>query len=196
MAVTGEQPSSACVYVVGADGLSRFSDPAGEAWIGLLETHRQLTRQLDAQLEAEHGLTLSALELLGRLAAAEDRRLGLSTLAGETGLSLSRVSRIADSLEDRGLLQRRPCPADGRAVNAQLTDQGLTLARAAQATHFANVQRRFFDQLSFDEVATLAAVFSRFAPRGACHPSHGNRTTMEPEPRAAKESHGLGLHIQ
>jgi len=173
MAVTGEQPSSACVYVVGDDGLSRFSDTAAEAWIGLLETHRLLTRQLDAQLEAEHGLTLSGLELLGRLAAADERRLRLSTLASETGLSLSRVSRIADGLERRGLLRRRPCPADARAVNAHLTAEGLNLARAAQATHFANVQLRFFDRVSLEEVATLAAVFSRFAPRAAqsCHAS-------------------------
>ncbi len=167
MASTDEYLRGACAYVVGDDGLSRFSDTAAEAWIGLLETHRLLTRQLDAQLEAEHGLTLSGLELLGRLAAAHDRRLRLSTLAGQTGLSLSRVSRIADGLERRGLLQRRSCPADARAVNAHLTDEGLSLARAAQATHFANVQRRFFDQLSSDEVATLAAVFARFAPRAA-----------------------------
>ena len=58
-----------------------------------------LTRALDAELEAQHGLSLSAVEVLGRLAAAPDRRLRLSTLAGETGLSLSRISRIVDTLE-------------------------------------------------------------------------------------------------
>ena len=166
MATTPDKPPAPC-YVVGDDGLSRWSDAHSDAWVGLLETHRQLTRALGTELEGRFGLTLSGLEILGRLAAAEDRRLRLSTLANETGLSLSRVSRIVDALEDRGLVQRQQCPADARAMNAQLLDAGLDLAREAQAAHFAAVQKRFFEQLSEDEVATLASVFSRFAPHGA-----------------------------
>jgi DNA-binding MarR family transcriptional regulator len=163
MATPKEQiPSSA--YVVGDDGISRWSDDSARAWIGLLETHKRLTRELDAELEAQHGLSLSALECLGRIAATDDNRMRLSALATETGLSLSRVSRIVDSLEDRGLVERHPCPGDGRAINAHLTDAGLTLAREAQSAHFAAVQERFFNQLSAEEVATLSAVFARFAP--------------------------------
>jgi DNA-binding MarR family transcriptional regulator len=167
MAATSDQPTTACAYVVGDDGLSRWSDTHAEAWIGFLETHRRLIRALDHELEARHGLSMSALELLGRLAAAEDRRMRLSTLAADTGLSLSRVSRIVDALERRELVERKPCPSDARAINAHLTDAGLALAREAQATHFADVQRRFFDALGADEVQTLARLFSRFAPRAA-----------------------------
>lgn len=164
---TPDQSAPACAYVVGENGLSRWNEASADAWIGLLQTQRQLTRELDAELEAEHGLSLSGLELLGRLAAADERRMRLSTLAGEAHLSLSRVSRIVDALERRGLLTRQPCPADARAVNAWLTDEGLAVARAAQASHFASVQRRFFDRLSAAEVATLAEVFARFAPQAA-----------------------------
>jgi len=159
--------AQACAYVIGEDGLSRWSETHADAWIGLLETHRRLTRALDAELEARYGLSLSALEILGRLAASPDRRLRLSVLAEETGLSLSRVSRIVDVLERRELVERRPCPADARAVNAHLTPAGLTLAREAQAAHHAAVQERFFDRLSPAEIATLSEVFSRFAPRAA-----------------------------
>lgn len=167
MATRSEDPASSCAYVVGDDGLARWSDTHASAWIGLLETHKRLTRALEAELEAEYGLGLSALELLGRLAAAEGRILRLSTLAGRTGLSLSRVSRIADVLEARGLVERRLCPSDGRAKNAWLTDAGLDLLRAAQASHFASVQRRFFDQMEPEEVAALAETFARFAPGAA-----------------------------
>lgn len=158
---------SRCAYTVGDDGLWRWSDAHADAWIGLLETHKQITRRLDAELEREHSLGLSGLELLARLAAADDRRLRLSSLAAEAGLSLSRVSRIIDVLEQRELVQRRSCPKDARAVEAHLTTSGLALARKAQATHFASVQQQFFDQLSSDELATLAQVFGRFAPRAA-----------------------------
>jgi DNA-binding MarR family transcriptional regulator len=165
--MSDQTTASSCAYVVGDDGLSRWSDEHADAWIGLLETHRRLTRTLEAELEAAHGLGLSDVEALGRLAAAPERRLRISDLAAQCGLSLSRVSRIVDVLERRGLVRRRPSPSDARAVDAHLTDAGLALAREAQATHFASVQRRFFDELSDDEVATLAAVFGRFAPRAA-----------------------------
>lgn len=167
MATRSDKTESACAYVVGDDGLTRWSDTHADAWIGLLETHKKLTRALEAELEAEHGLSLSSLEIMGRLAAAEGRILRLSSLAEQTGLSLSRVSRIMDVLEARRLVERRLCPSDARARNAWLTDAGLELLRAAQATHFAGVQRRFFDQMDTEEVAALAATFGRFAPGGA-----------------------------
>jgi DNA-binding MarR family transcriptional regulator len=170
MATLPENEESACSYVVGDDGLARWSDTHADAWIGMLETHKRLTRALEAELEAEHGLSLSGVELMGRLAAAEGRVLRLSSLAELTGLSLSRVSRIMDVLEERKLVERRLCPSDARARNAWLTDAGLELLRAAQTTHFAGVQRRFFDHMEPEEVAGLAATFARFAPSasGAC----------------------------
>ena len=157
----------ACAYVLGDDGLARWSDVHADAWIGLLETHKQLVRALDAELEAEHGLTLSALEALGRLASAPEHHLRLSDLADECGLSLSRISRIIDALQARGLVERRAVDSDARAVLAHLTPDGLRLVKAAQCSHFAAVQRSFFERLTPEEIQTLADIFARFAPRAA-----------------------------
>src|ERR1700742_588341 len=154
-------------YRVTKDGVAEWSERHADAWIGLLETHKQLTRALDAELESRYGLTLSGLELLARLAAAPDRCLRLSALAAQSGLSLSRVSRIAVALETRELIERTPCDEDARAVEAHLTPAGPTLMRQAQATHFASVQQRFFDALAPGELEVLAAVFGRFSPRAA-----------------------------
>lgn len=154
-------------YVLGEDGLASWPEPHAGAWIGLLETHKRLTRQLDAELEAEHGLTLSSLEVLSRLAAAERHRLRLSTLAAACGLSLSRISRIVDALEARGLVRRCAVDTDARAVEGSLTGAGLEVVRRAQATHFASVQDMFFEQLTEREIELLAEVFARFAPRGS-----------------------------
>jgi DNA-binding MarR family transcriptional regulator len=150
---------------MGEDGLARWSNIHAEAWIGLLETQKRLVRALDARLEAEHGLTLSGLEALGRLAAADDHKLRLSVLADGCGLSLSRISRIIDTLQERGLVERRAVESDGRAVHAHLTAAGLELVRRAQCSHFAAVQSAFFDHLSEGQIRTLAEIFARFAPR-------------------------------
>ena len=150
-------------YDLGRDGLVSGSEPHAEAWIGLLETHRSVTRELDVTLRAEHGLTLSALEALTCLGAAKGRSLRLSALATRCGLSLSRISRLTGSLEARGLVERRSVDSDRRAVQVHLNDAGLELARRAQATHFASVHRLFFERLSDGDAALLADVFSRFA---------------------------------
>ena len=165
--LTPKLRSPSCSYETDEDGLAHWTETHADAWIGLLETHKQLTRALDAQLTAQHGLSLSGLELLARLAAADDRQMHLSALAGASGLSLSRVSRIIGVLEERRLVDRHACPSDARAVHAQINDAGLALVRTAQATHFASVQAWFFDQLDDEEIATLARVFGRFAPRSA-----------------------------
>jgi DNA-binding MarR family transcriptional regulator len=153
--------------MAGRDGVDGWRADEADAWIGLLEAHKQLTRALDAELDAKHGLGLSTLEMLGRLAAAGDRWPRLSELASETGLSLSRVSRHVDALERRGLVQRRRCERDSRAVEAHLTAAGAALQREAEADHAAAVRARFLDQLGEEELAALATVFRRFAPRAA-----------------------------
>src|SRR4051795_10769944 len=159
--------ADSCAFVLGDDGLATWSDTHADAWIGLLETHKRLTRALDAELEAEHGLTLSGAECLGRLAASEGRAMRLTALANAAGLSLSRISRIVDTLEGRRLVERRSSAEDARAVEAHLTEAGLVLVRQAQSSHFASVQERFFEQLSGEELAVLARVFGRFVPRDA-----------------------------
>lgn len=164
---TPKREACSRAYETDAQGLAHWTEAHADAWIGLLETHKQLTRALDAELTAQHGLSLSGLELLARLAAADDRQMHLTALAGASGLSLSRVSRIIGVLEARKLVDRHSCPHDARAVHAQITGAGLAVVKGAQATHFASVQAAFFDQLDAEEIATLARVFGRFAPRAA-----------------------------
>lgn len=155
--------SGSCFFVVGEDGLTRWTPTGAAAWVGLIETHRRLVRELEVELLAGHGLSLSALELLGRMAEAGPEQLGLSTLAAQTGLSLSRVSRLVDGLVARGLVNRRSSDRDGRAKTACLTDTGTVLLRQAQATHFAGVERRFFDRLTSEQIAALVGILDRLS---------------------------------
>jgi DNA-binding MarR family transcriptional regulator len=148
-----------CDLLSGPDGLARAPVEHAEAWTGLLKAHRRLTRELEAALQTRHGLTLSELELLGRLAASKQRRMQIARLAEQIELSLSRTSRIIDTLERRALVQRRSCPEDARATNVQLTPAGLRLTREAQKAHYDEVQRAFLDRLSASQLRTLAAAF-------------------------------------
>lgn len=156
--------AEACAYVIGEDGLAWLGHPHAEAWVGLRRSYRRLTHELEAALRERHELSLSALELLGRLGVAPHRQLRIARLAEQVEVSLSRTSRIVDALERRGLVERRPCPEDSRASNVRLTEAGLALTRVAQADHLAAVQHHFIDRLTDGQIRTLAAAFAQLAP--------------------------------
>ena len=69
------------------------------AFVALLRAHTATTRQLNAQLLAEHGLTISDYEVLLRLSRSPDRRMLRVDLAGEVLLTASGVTRLLDGLE-------------------------------------------------------------------------------------------------
>jgi DNA-binding MarR family transcriptional regulator len=133
-----------------------------EAFVALLRAHAGVTRQLNAQLTDEHGLTLSDFEVLLRLARADDRRMRRVDLAEQVFLSASGVTRLLDGLERQGLVERASCATDRRVVYAVLTDAGLERLRAAADSHFAQVDAAIgaagFDP---DELATLTGLLDR-----------------------------------
>ena len=107
--------------------------------MALLRAHSSLTRQLSAQLTAEHDLTLSDFEVLLRLSRAPDRRMRRVDLADQVLLSASGVTRLLDGLERQGYVERAACASDRRVVYAVLTDAGLERLRSAAASHFGQV---------------------------------------------------------
>jgi DNA-binding MarR family transcriptional regulator len=142
-------------------GLKYFPPAREAAWIGLLQAHSELTRGLDAELSAAHGLSLSAYEVLSRLAHADEGHLRMSQLAERSQLSLSRVSRVIDTLEARGLVARRSCPGDSRVVHATITPEGNALVARAQETFFEAIETRFLGRLTCDEVEQLGELLGR-----------------------------------
>ncbi|MEI8104437.1 MAG: MarR family transcriptional regulator [Actinomycetes bacterium] len=161
-------------YMMGEAVEQSWSPDDALAWEGLLEVSRRLRRGAEALLEERHELSVSMLAIMGRLAAAPCSTLHQTDVADAMGLSLSRISRLIDTLEAREFVRRHPCPADARATNIELTPTGAERTAQSQETIRSYVQTRFVEQLSADERATLAAVFSRLlgdrhgADAGSC----------------------------
>ena len=104
------------------------------AWRGMLRAHAALTKALDADLDAAHGLPLSSYEVLMYLNDADDRRMRMRDLAASVILSRSGLTRLADRLEREGLIRRESCPSDARGAFAVLTPAGAEMLSAAR-TH-------------------------------------------------------------
>ena len=94
------------------------------AWRGMLRVHAAITRQLDAELIASHGISLSSYEVLLFLADAPDGQLRMSDLADGVLLSRSGLTRLVDRLVRDGLVRRERCEDDARGLNAVITPAG------------------------------------------------------------------------
>jgi DNA-binding MarR family transcriptional regulator len=166
MSATGTGSEAARVaaraaHMMGAGAAREWHGEEAMAWEGLIDVNRRLRRGADELLIEQFDLSISMLGIIGRLSLADELTLRQTALAQAMGLSLSRVSRVLDLLEQRGLTERRSCPSDARATNVRLTRRGLALTARAQAALFDYVQSSFFAHLEPHEVQTLATVFAR-----------------------------------
>ena len=144
--------------------LTSLSEAETQAWVGLLHAHATLVKQLDSELTAAHGISLSGFEVLWRLAAATHGRLRMTELAELVMLSPSGLSRLIDRLEAERMIERVACPEDGRAINATITEAGRRKLEESQPTHVQGVRRRFLDHFDAPEIDQLAVFWTRVAP--------------------------------
>jgi DNA-binding MarR family transcriptional regulator len=137
------------------------------AWRGMLEVHARVTQLLDAEMHAEHGLSVSAYEVLMLLADAPEHRMRMSDIAQRVLLSRSGCTRLVDRLVELGYVTRCAASTDGRGLNAQLTTAGLDTTAAARATHREGVRRLFFEHLTVTDQIALGDIWARFRAQAA-----------------------------
>jgi DNA-binding MarR family transcriptional regulator len=135
------------------------------AWRGMLQAHAAVTRALDAQMHAEHGLSLSAYEVLMFLGDAPDRRLRMTEIAERALLTRSGCTRLVDRLVELGYATRCAAENDGRGLYAQLTETGAAALDAARRTHRQGVRQHFLDRMTVTDQLALADIWTRFQDR-------------------------------
>ena len=131
-----------------------------DAWLGLIALTQLLPAVLDQQLARDSAATHYEFFVLSRLAEEPNGRMRLAALAAATNASVSRLSHVITRLEARGLVLRAPCPEDGRATNAVLTDEGAEFVANAAPGHLETVRRQILGSLSPEQVDQLADITS------------------------------------
>jgi DNA-binding MarR family transcriptional regulator len=139
----------------------REQAPAVEAWIHLIRGQSAATRAVNAQLVADHGLTINDFECMLLLARADDRRLRRVDLAEQLILTASGVTRLLDGLEKEGWVDRANCASDRRVTYAVLTDEGHGKLLEASKSHVADIRSFFEARYSNEELDQLAALLGR-----------------------------------
>ncbi|HEX3824168.1 MAG TPA: MarR family transcriptional regulator [Mycobacteriales bacterium] len=136
------------------------------AWHALIRAHSRVVRRLEAELEAEHGLTLPAYEVLAHLSEAPEQRLRMSELATHAILTPSGLTRLVDRLAREEFVERQRCGADARVVYAVLTPLGMSRLVEAYPTHLRGVREHFLDWLSPAQQDAVSDALGDLA--GAC----------------------------
>ena len=140
------------------------------AWLRLVAVVELLPGVLDSQLRAEAGLTHFEYFVLAMLSEAPERTVRMAALAQRTNATLPRLSHVVRRLEDRGLVERFPCPEDGRATNARLTAAGWDAVVAAAPGHVDTVRKHVLDPLTREQIGQLRgigdALLTRLDPDG------------------------------
>lgn len=129
------------------------------AWLGLLDVHNRVVKELDQELEREHRLSLSTYSVLATLTRSPEGRLQMSELADRMLISRPGMTRLIERLEHDGLVERRRDGADSRQVYAAITERGLERLGEAAQSHFDAVRSRFFDKLTATQTRALASAW-------------------------------------
>src|SRR6476619_6825981 len=127
------------------------------AWLAYMRVQLRLTYEMNRQLQSDSNLSLSDYHVLNALRLAPGGRMRITALAAQIGWERSRLSHHARRLQQRGLVDSRLAPADRRATEITLTDQGWDEITVASPGHFELVRQLFFDGLPDELLDPLAA---------------------------------------
>ncbi|MDT0166523.1 MarR family transcriptional regulator [Actinotalea sp. AC32] len=121
----------------------------------------RLARHLDLARRTafdRHDLELWEFDVLSALRrAGEPYQLSPGTLVTQTLVTSGTMTNRIDRLAARGLVERRPAPADRRGVLVRLTPAGLTRVDAA-LKDLLRVERELLGDLPERDRETLAAL--------------------------------------
>jgi len=127
------------------------------AWQALLHAHHDVTRKLDAELRAEHGISFDAYDVLLRLARAPNYALRMTELAERVMAPPSTLTHRVDRLVSQGLVERDRLAQDSRAMLARLTDSGRQVLRRAAQTHLRGIREHYTGKLTENQLREVAS---------------------------------------
>jgi DNA-binding MarR family transcriptional regulator len=148
-------------------GPLRARDPRLAPWRAFVRAQAHVSRRLDEDLRAEHGLSLQEYVALLILAESPDRRLRMGRLADSLTLSKSGATRLIDRLVDDGFVDRVTCSSDLRGAEAALTEAGLNRLRKAAPTHLRGIAEYFLSAIDHTDLEVVEKTMQSVADR-AC----------------------------
>ena len=108
-----------------------------EQWRELQGTYLRTSMAIDRELTHRFGIGLSEFEVLDLVWGAQDpgQPCRMKDLRHLTSMTQSALSRVVDRLHKAGLVDRKTCDDDRRALLVGFTEKGSDLYRQAVVAH-------------------------------------------------------------
>jgi DNA-binding MarR family transcriptional regulator len=153
-----------------------------DAWMGIARGFTHVNRMLARHVEQETGLAPPDFFVLSQLRRSGDPAVPLSRLGRELAFSSGGFTKVADRLEQAGLIARQPSPSDRRVTNAVLTTAGRATADRALAVYCAALRELVLSHLGTDGLRGMVGQMSRLGDLPPC------RLAEQPEPETTAGS--------
>jgi DNA-binding MarR family transcriptional regulator len=144
---------------------------ANDAWEALLSAHAVLMKQFAAE-DIWRDVSMREYDVLYTLSKCPEPQR-ISDLNRHVLLSQPALSRLLDRLAERGLVERRADPADGRGVRLALTAAGRDLQRQVGRRHARSVARALaagLDPAELRQLETICLKLATYDEKGAPRP--------------------------
>lgn len=114
----------------------------------------------NADQRSEEALGISVTQIGALLLVAGDEGCLLKDLARSLNLNNSALTGLAGRMEQKGLLERRPCEQDGRASRLYLTELGRSKIDSAKPL-ITELNERMTEGFTDDEVDVILRFLNR-----------------------------------
>ncbi len=134
----------------------RVREPHLSAWKAVLNAHASVVARVEEALAEADLPPLTWYDVLWAVRRAPGRRVRMAELADSLTLSRGGLTKLADRLEDAGLLRREPAEDDGRGFYAVLTEGGEEMLRRMWPVYARVLRETFVGAITADEAAVIA----------------------------------------
>jgi DNA-binding MarR family transcriptional regulator len=148
------------------------------AWRAFRHAHDQLSLRLHRYLLQDSGLSHADYVILAALSEHPAGRMPAQELCASLQWEKSRLSHQVRRMQEQGLIDRGPNPADARSAMICLLPAGRRAIEDAAPDHVRNVRRHFIDLLTPAELDMLAALNERVLRHLAEEPFPGQSTPV------------------
>ena len=142
---------------------------ANDAWEALLTAHGVVMKQFAAE-DIWTDVSMREYDVLYTLSKCREP-IRICELNRHVLLSQPALSRLVDRLADRGFVERRPDPADGRSVLLSLTEAGRAAQRQIGRQHARDVARAMTAGLDPAELRQLETICLKLAHQNEATPA-------------------------
>jgi len=149
------------------EGMADPSEIVIRAWARLMKAQQSGLAFAEKALKAAGLPPLAWYDALLELERAGDGGLRPFELEHEMLLAQYNLSRLLDRIEAAGYVERRACEDDGRGQVVVITAAGKEIRRRMWAVYGPAIQAVIGDQLSSEQVSTLAGLLGELTVKPA-----------------------------